>query len=94
MGLGPDSVIILHMGVSIRAPTRVIAIDSLMIYVQGVYGDKPTTIARFKENYTKMLTDEMKARLVLENDEVSFRSALFIPLLNHSIKSLFTVDAY
>ena len=36
-----------------------------------MYGDKETTLARFKENYTSKLTDEMKARLVLENDEVS-----------------------
>ena len=42
----------------------------LTVYSQGVYGDKETTLARFKENYTSKLTDEMKARLVLENDEV------------------------
>lgn len=36
-----------------------------------MYGDKETTIARFRENYRMRLTDEMKARLVLENDEVS-----------------------
>lgn len=41
------------------------------ITAQGVYGDKETTLARFKENYTTRLTDEMKARLVLENDEAS-----------------------
>ena len=38
--------------------------------MQGVYGDKPNTLERFKENYTAKLTDEMKARVVLENDEV------------------------
>jgi UV DNA damage endonuclease len=37
----------------------------------GVYGDKETTLARFKENYTTRLPDKIKARLVLENDEVS-----------------------
>ena len=42
----------------------------LIVDSQGVYGDKETTLARFKENYTSKLTDEMKARLVLENDEV------------------------
>jgi UV DNA damage endonuclease len=36
----------------------------------GVYGDKPSTLARFKENYVT-LPDNIKARLVLENDEVS-----------------------
>lgn len=37
----------------------------------GIYGDKPSTLARFKENYTTRLSDRVKARLVLENDEVS-----------------------
>ncbi len=37
----------------------------------GIYGDKPTTLARFKENYTTKLKDNVKKRLVLENDEVS-----------------------
>ena len=36
----------------------------------GVYGDKPTTLARFKENYINKLPDKIKKRLVLENDEV------------------------
>ena len=35
-----------------------------------MYGDKDSAIARFKENYRTKLTDEMRARLVLENDEV------------------------
>ena len=37
-----------------------------------MYGDKVATLARFKENYQTLLTDEMKARVVLENDEVPF----------------------
>jgi UV DNA damage endonuclease len=41
------------------------------IHMGGVYGDKETTLARFKENYTTRLPDKIKARLVLENDEVS-----------------------
>lgn len=36
----------------------------------GIYGDKESTLARFKENYTTKLSDRIKARLVLENDEV------------------------
>lgn len=36
----------------------------------GIYGDKTTTLARFKENYVNQLTDNVKKRLVLENDEV------------------------
>ncbi|KIP10813.1 hypothetical protein PHLGIDRAFT_100657 [Phlebiopsis gigantea 11061_1 CR5-6] len=60
MGLGKDSVIILHMG--------------------GVYGDKTTTIARFKTNYTTLLTEEMKARLVLENDEICYSPDDLLPV--------------
>jgi len=41
------------------------------IHMGGIYGDKPTTLARFKENYTTKLKDNVKKRLVLENDEVS-----------------------
>ena len=37
----------------------------------GIYGDKPSTLARFKENYTTRLSDNVKKRLVLENDEVN-----------------------
>jgi UV DNA damage endonuclease len=40
------------------------------IHMGGVYGDKPSTLARFRENYLT-LPDNIKARLVLENDEVS-----------------------
>jgi UV DNA damage repair endonuclease len=39
-----------------------------------VYGDKEVTLARFKENYRTLLSDDIKARLVIENDEVSLRS--------------------
>ena len=41
------------------------------IHMGGIYGDKETTLARFKENYTNRLSDKIKKRLVLENDEVS-----------------------
>lgn len=47
------------------------------IHMGGVYGDKPSTLARFKENYVK-LGDHIKRRLVLENDEV--RSHVLAPL--------------
>lgn len=41
------------------------------IHMGGTYGDKEATLARFKENYTTRLSERVKARLVLENDEVS-----------------------
>ncbi|KAI0089018.1 UV-endonuclease UvdE-domain-containing protein [Irpex rosettiformis] len=60
MGLGKDSVIILHMG--------------------GVYNDKPSTIARFRENYLNKLTQEMRDRLVLENDEMCYSVDDLLPV--------------
>ncbi|KAI0064003.1 UV-endonuclease UvdE [Artomyces pyxidatus] len=60
MGMGKDSVIIIHMG--------------------GMYGDKPATLARFKENYTTKLSDDIKARLVLENDEMCYNADDLLPL--------------
>ena len=41
---------------------------------QGVYGDKEVTLARFKENYRTLLSNDIKARLVIENDEVGLRN--------------------
>ncbi|EKM57154.1 uncharacterized protein PHACADRAFT_55137, partial [Phanerochaete carnosa HHB-10118-sp] len=60
MGLGRDSVIVLHMG--------------------GVYGDKAATIARFRTTYATRLTDEMRARLVLENDEMCYSADDLLPV--------------
>ncbi|ORX37711.1 UV-endonuclease UvdE-domain-containing protein [Kockovaella imperatae] len=45
----------------------------MIIHMGGVYGDKESTLARFKENFTTRLSDSVKARLVLENDEVGTR---------------------
>lgn len=60
MGLGPDGVMIIHMG--------------------GVYGDKDSTLARFKENYTTLASDKVKARLVLENDEICYNVDDLLPV--------------
>ena len=47
-------------------------VDSVMvIHMGGVYDDKAATLDRFRENYVKMVPEHVKARLVLENDEVS-----------------------
>ena len=40
------------------------------IHMGGIYGDKPGTLERFKVNWHR-LSDGVKARLVLENDEVN-----------------------
>ena len=47
-----------------------------------MYGDKVATLARFKENYQTLLTDEMKARLVLENDEMCYNTDDLLPICN------------
>ncbi|KAF7792053.1 hypothetical protein EIP86_003081 [Pleurotus ostreatoroseus] len=52
----------------------------IIIHMGGVYGDKPNTLERFKENYTAKLTDEMKARVVLENDEMCYNPDDLLPV--------------
>lgn len=52
-------------------------LDSVMIiHMGGMYGDKPAALERFKKNYVN-LSDKVKRRLVLENDEVSFSIRIF-----------------
>ena len=47
--------------------------DSVMIiHMGGVYGDKASALERFKKNYTEKVSEKVKRRLVLENDEVDF----------------------
>ncbi|TFK86218.1 UV-endonuclease UvdE [Polyporus arcularius HHB13444] len=60
MGLGKDSVMIIHMG--------------------GMFGDKSATIERFKEVYRTRLTDEIRERLVLENDEMCYNADDLLPV--------------
>jgi UV DNA damage endonuclease len=52
--------------------------DSVMIiHMGGTFGDKQATLERFRENYAK-LPDRIKARLVLENDEVCLKHGLLV----------------
>ena len=52
------------------------AVHTLSVF-QGVYGNKVATLERFKENYKTKLSDEIRQRLVLENDEVSYLQISF-----------------
>ncbi|KZT63510.1 UV-endonuclease UvdE [Daedalea quercina L-15889] len=52
----------------------------IIIHMGGVYGDKEGTLARFKENYRTRLTDDMRARLVLENDEMCYSPDDLLPV--------------
>ncbi|KAI0329824.1 UV-endonuclease UvdE [Cubamyces sp. BRFM 1775] len=55
--------------------------DSVMIiHMGGMFGDKQATIERFKEVYRTRLTDEMRARLVLENDEMCYNADDLLPV--------------
>lgn len=54
--------------------------DAVMIlHMGGVFGDKDATIARFKENYVK-LPQNIKNRLVLENDDVCYTVHDLLPV--------------
>ena len=43
----------------------------IILHIGGVYGDKRVAIMRFCENY-RYLSDAVKKRLVIENDDVSY----------------------
>jgi len=54
--------------------------DAVMIlHMGGVFGDKAATLDRFREEYAK-LSHSIKARLVLENDDVSWTVHDLLPI--------------
>ena len=54
--------------------------DAVMIlHMGGVFGDKPATLDRFRENYAK-LPQNVKNRLVLENDDVCYSVHELLPI--------------
>ncbi|KAM0421534.1 hypothetical protein ACHAPT_010708 [Fusarium lateritium] len=54
--------------------------DAVMIlHMGGTYGDKEATLNRFRENYAK-LSDGVKRRLVLENDDVAWSVHDLLPI--------------
>lgn len=46
----------------------------------GVFGDKRATLDRFRTNYTDLLSPSIKARLVLENDDVAWTVHDLLPI--------------
>ncbi|ODN74488.1 UV damage endonuclease UvdE, variant [Cryptococcus amylolentus CBS 6039] len=52
----------------------------MIIHMGGVYGDKESTLARFKENFTTRLPRNVGNRLVLENDEICYNVDDIFPL--------------
>lgn len=55
--------------------------DSVMIiHGGGTFGDRAATLDRMRETYTTRLTQNIKDRLVLENDEMSWSAEELLPL--------------
>ncbi len=52
----------------------------MIIHMGGVFGDKAATLDRFRENYAKRLSPSVKARLVLENDDVAWSVHDLLPV--------------
>lgn len=52
----------------------------MIIHMGGVFGDKAATLDRFRHNYTTLLSPSIKARLVLENDDVSWSVHDLLPV--------------
>ncbi len=44
----------------------------MVLHIGGAYGDKPTAIRRFAENFHNLLSETARQRLVIENDDVTF----------------------
>lgn len=51
----------------------------MVLHMGGVFGDKAATLDRFRENY-KRLSQDIKNRLVLENDDVSWSVHDLLPI--------------
>lgn len=51
----------------------------MILHMGGVFGDKKATLDRFRENY-KNLSQDIKNRLVLENDDVSWSVHDLLPI--------------
>lgn len=51
----------------------------MILHMGGMFGDKVATLGRFRANYS-LLSDEIKARLVLENDDVSWTVHDLLPI--------------
>ncbi|MBS1814880.1 MAG: UV DNA damage repair endonuclease UvsE [Acidobacteria bacterium] len=47
----------------------------LIIHVGGAYGDRPSGCSRWVKTYNTLLSDRVKARLILENDDIRFSAA-------------------
>lgn len=63
----------------LKLPEQMDRDATMIIHMGGMYGDKKATLNRFRENYVK-LSDGVKRRLVLENDDVSWSVHDLLPI--------------
>ncbi|KAI0849170.1 UV-endonuclease UvdE [Daldinia vernicosa] len=63
----------------LRLPEQLDKDAVMILHMGGVFGDKEATLDRFRENYGK-LSPGVKARLVLENDDVSWTVHDLLPI--------------
>lgn len=63
----------------LRLPKQLDKDAVMILHMGGVFGDKAATLDRFRENYAK-LSSSVKARLVLENDDVSWTVHDLLPI--------------
>ena len=70
---------------------EVVGADVINIHVGGVYGDKHAALQRFGEVYHR-LSDAVKSRLTLENDDVSYTPEDLLPFCRqHGIALVYDV---
>ncbi|KAI1372756.1 UV-endonuclease UvdE [Hypoxylon crocopeplum] len=63
----------------LRLPKQLDKDAVMILHMGGVFGDKGATLDRFRKNYAK-LSPSVKARLVLENDDVSWTVHDLLPI--------------
>lgn len=63
----------------LRLPKQLNKDAVMILHMGGMFGDKVATLGRFRANYS-LLSDEIKARLVLENDDVSWTVHDLLPI--------------
>jgi UV DNA damage endonuclease len=71
MGVGKDGVMVIHVSYSTFSIPRFWYLDTdNRAQGGGTYGDKAAAIGRLRQTITEQLSPHVRARLVLENDEV------------------------
>ena len=63
----------------LKLPSRQDRDAVMVLHMGGVFGDKAATLNRFRENYAR-LSQDIKNRLVLENDDVSWSVHDLLPV--------------